>query len=69
MTKTWTFKGFAYLFSGIIGLLVGLYALITTTWILGAFLSVLSLIFIVIALRSRETVEKEKEKPLMDVTT
>ena len=69
MTKTWTFRGFAYFFSGIIGLVVGLYLFVTLTWILGAFLSVVSLVFLMIGLRERQTVEKEKEKPLMDVAT
>jgi uncharacterized membrane protein len=69
LTKTWTFKGFAYFFSGIIGLLIGLYLFVTLIWILGAFLLVVSLVFLMIGLRERQTFEKEKEKPLMDVAT
>ena len=71
MTKTWTAKGAAYFFSAIIGLFVGLYMIITIpqAWMYGAFISVVSLILLMIALRGRQRVEREEEKPLMDVTT
>jgi hypothetical protein len=65
-------KGAAYFFGGILGLLVGLYMIIAVpqAWEVGAFLSVASLIYIVWALRrGRQTLEREKEKPLMDVAT
>jgi uncharacterized membrane protein YfcA len=71
LTKTWTERGAGYFFSAIIGLLVGLYLIITLpqAWMYGAFILVVSLILLMIALRGRQRVEREKEKPLMDVTT
>jgi uncharacterized membrane protein YfcA len=71
LTKTWTAKGAAYFFGGILGLPIGLYMILALpqAWIFGAFLSVVSLIFILIGLRGRQTIESEKKKPLMDVAT
>lgn len=71
MTKAWTAKGAAYFFSAVIGLFVGLYMIIAIpqAWMYGALVSVVSLIYLILALRGRQRIEKEKEKPLMEVTT
>lgn len=71
MGKVWTPRGIVYLISSIAGALAGLYLIIAIpqVWWIGVLILVLSLIYLLLALRSKEEAREEHEKPIMNVAT
>jgi len=71
LTKTWTAMGFGLLISGFIGVLAGLWMIITIPVgsMYGFFILIVGIIFILYGLFSRKEIREESEKPLMDVAT
>lgn len=71
MRKRFTGHGIGSLVAGIIGLFGGLDLLITVpvAWIYGALVMFFSFCLIGFALKSREEVAEEHEKPMIDVAS
>lgn len=71
MRKTWTSRGIVFFVSAIVGTFAGLFLIIAIPqiWWVGGLVLILSLIYLLLALRSKEESPEEREKPIMDVTT
>jgi len=70
MKRRYTARGIGHLFSGIIGLIAGLAMLImfASIWFIGLLLIFVGLGYLGFALKNREYVTEEHEKPLIDAT-
>jgi uncharacterized membrane protein YfcA len=71
MRKNWAAIAVCFLIAGFIGVISGLWmiATIPAGWIYGVFVLLISLVFVGLALRSKEEVQEEREKPVMDIST
>ncbi|MEM2111580.1 MAG: hypothetical protein QXX08_06855 [Candidatus Bathyarchaeia archaeon] len=73
MKKTLTIKGIAYVISGFMAIIVGIWMYLTISEPFaknyGLFVLIFGLVLIAVGLRNKMVVVEEREKPLMDVTT
>lgn len=73
MRKTLTFKGIAYIISGFIATIVGIWMYLTIlepfTKNYGLIVIIFGLVLIVVGSRSKMITPEENEKPLMDIAT
>ncbi|MCX6667038.1 MAG: DUF308 domain-containing protein [Euryarchaeota archaeon] len=70
MKRKYTARGIGHLVSGIVGLIAGLAMLImfAYVWFIGLLLIFAGLVYLGLALRNREYVTEEHEKPLIGAT-